>query len=404
LKISIKAARRLALNCQLLDGRTKTHQGKEGIARIIEKLGYIQVDTIAVIERAHHHTLWTRCPGYAPEVLDELQAKDRRVFEYWGHAHSYLPMSDYRYYIPLMRRFENPRNNWIRQLQAKYGHLMEPVLKRVRDEGPLSSKDFEADPKSKRRLWWSRKPAKIALELLFWRGDLMISERRNFERVYDLTERVLPGDIDTSPPDGRELGRFLVWRALSAYGIAGGKEIREHLNIADKESVEKGLDDLIDSGEVTAVKIDGDENSDYYGSADCIERASRMRKKKSGIFILSPFDNLIIQRDRTLRIFGFDYALECYTPPSKRKFGYYILPVLWGEEFSARLDPKADRKRKVFLIRKLLFEPEFDDYDRFLPAFAGKLKELARFNQCDKIKIEKVYPVKYKGETIRLCR
>lgn len=225
IRISSKQARRIVLNAQLLGSGIKLSKGKEGIAQTIEKLGYIQIDTIAVIERAHHHTLWCRRADYDPIMLHELQTKDRRVFEYWGHAMSYLPISDYRYFLPKMRNFENPKSKWAEISLAKCGHLMQPVLERIRKEGPLSSKDFKPPPGTKRGNWWDWKPAKIALEMLFWKGDLMVTERRNFQKVYDLTERVLPGNVDTSIPDKDETGQFLVRRSLSANGILQEKEI-----------------------------------------------------------------------------------------------------------------------------------------------------------------------------------
>ena len=225
--ISQKMARRLALHAQLLDGKTKIKKGKEEVKEAVEHLGYVQIDTISVIERAHHHTLWTRVPGYTPKLLHELQAIDRSIFEYWGHAASYLPMEDYRFYIPMMRSFYDPKNSWFRGWGEKYGAFLEPVLKRIREEGPKVARDFEnpsernstnhppilADPiglsQKGKGPWWDWKPAKAALEMLFWRGELMISERNGFERVYDLTERVLPAGMDLRVPAADELGRFI---------------------------------------------------------------------------------------------------------------------------------------------------------------------------------------------------
>jgi len=398
-QISLRLARRIILNAQLLDGKTKLPKRKEGIAQTIEKLGYIQIDTIAVINRAHHHTLWTRRPDYNPEMLHELQAKDRRVFEYWGHAASYLPLSDYRYYLPRMRKFNDPKGKWEKERMKKYGHLMESVLERIRNDGPLGSKDFKPLPGTKHGGWWDWKPAKAALEMLFWRGDLMITERRNFQRIYDLTERVLPDNVDTSFPSNDELGQFLVRRALSAYGVAQEKEIRKHIDAASKEIISKSLRDLVDSGEVIPLQIKEDKNSDYYALADSIDKSARLKQMPSRVFLLSPFDNLIIQRERIERLFGFDYAIECYLPAAKRKYGYFSLPILWGENFVGRLDPKVDRKNKTFLIRSLVFEPKFKAFHDFLPLFADKLWDFARFNQCEKVKLEKVLRADFKRFT-----
>ncbi|KPL06642.1 hypothetical protein AMJ86_07700 [bacterium SM23_57] len=402
LQISSELARRLALHSQLLDGGTELPEDKEGVAQTIEKLGYIQIDTINVIERAHHHTLWTRRPDYHQDMLHQLQAVDRRVFEYWGHAASYLPMSDYRYYLPKMRNFMKSESNWWRNWMKKHGHLMKPVLERIRNEGPLSSKDFEPPPGSTRGPWWDWKPTKAALEILFWQGDLMISERRNFQRVYDITERVLPQGIDTRDPDEDELGQFLVRRALSAYGVATEKEIRDHIHAANKNVISKSINDLIVTGKVIPINIEGNTKTPYYTLTESIEKSANLTPTASQVFLLSPFDNLIIQRNRTTRLFGFDYALECYVPPAKRKYGYYVLPILWGEQFVGRLDPKVDRRKKTLIIRHLILEPDFSPSGEFLSAFVGKLSDFSRFNQCEKIVLEKTTPSEMKEKLQRL--
>lgn len=397
-EISLKLARRIALNAQLLDGRTQLPKGKEGVARTIETLGYVQVDTIVVIERAHHHTLWTRRPDYDPGMLHELQAKDRRVFEYWGHALSYLPMTDYRYYLPRMRKFNDPRGKWERERLEKCGHLMRPILERIRKEGPLGSKDFAQPPTKKILSPWDRNPMKAALEMLFWRGDLMVTERRKFQRIFDLTERVLPDGVNTSFPDNDELGKFLVRRALSAYGVATENEIRKHIDSADKQVIAKTLTDLIEAGEVTRLTVKGVEDTDYFALSERLETLTKLRKASPRIHLLSPFDNLVIQRERIKRLFGFDYALECYVPPAKRKYGYFVLPILWDEKLVGRLDPKADRKKKTLVINSLLLEDTLDKRGAFLDALSQKLWDLARFNKCEKITIRKSSPAGLKKE------
>jgi uncharacterized protein YcaQ len=274
---------------------------------------------------------------------------------------------------------------------------LEPVLERIRDEGPLSSKDFEPPPGTKRGTWWDWKPAKVALELLFSRGELMITQRRNFQRVYDLTERVLPADVDVRFPDNAELGRFLVRRALTAYGVATAREMRDHIHGADAQVLEGSLADLVDAGEVVPVRIQGEESGDNFALMTTIESAAELKAPPPRVFLLSPFDNLIIIRKRTLRLFGFDYTLECYLPAAKRKYGYFVLPILWGEDLVGRLDPKADRKLKTLFVRNLYLEPEFDAIDAFLPAFAETLGAFTRFNQCERVELENVPSHKLSG-------
>lgn len=401
--LSPTLARRLTLHSQLLDGRTKLHKGKEGIARAIEHLGYVQIDTISVIERAHHHTLWTRVPGYKQEMLDELLASDRRVFEYWGHAASYLPMKDYRYYVPGMRAFPWG-DGWIKRMYENHKDVMKDVLARIRKQGPLGSADFKAPDGKKRGAWWDWKPAKTALELLMWQGDLMVTERRNFQRIYDLTERVLPSEIDARVPDPAEVARFRVRRALCAHGIATQREILDHLHISSKEKVPDALAEMVAAGEVIKLSIEGIYGNDYYAPAEVMETSTRLRKRKPIIHLLSPFDSMIIHRYRIQQLFGFPYTLECYTPPAKRKYGYFCLPILWGEGFAGRLDPKADRKQKTLIVRNIVFEPEFKDYEGVLPPLAEKLKDLASFNACDEVQIEKTIPGKIGTHLSRTLR
>lgn len=393
--ISPSAAKRLALHCQLLDGRTKLPSGKEGVAQIIEKLGYVQLDTIAVIRRAHHHTLWTRRSDYVPNMLHELQAVDRRIFEYWGHAASYLPMKDYRFSLPRMRRSDDPHSKWEKDRLKKCGHLMPEVLKRIRAEGPLSSADFARTDDGKRGPWWDWRPTKVALELLFLRGELMITERRKFHRVYDLTERVLPSDTDTTAPSDSEWGQFLVRRALGSYGVATAMDIREHIRGASKEIITAALNELIESGQVTCVTVGPDKDGQWYGLSDCLQDIS-LRKTQPRLHLLSPFDNMIIQRERLRQLFDFNYTIECYVPAPKRKYGYFTLPILWGEEFVGRLDPKADRKKRLLIVRSVHLEPAFTADDRFMTALATKLRELTAFNECDRIQVESTFPGKIK--------
>lgn len=388
-EIPLESARRIALSAQLLDGRTKLPKGKEGIARTIETLGYVQIDTISVIERAHNHTLWTRNPDFSPEMLHELQAKDRRIFEYWGHAASYLPMSDYRFYLPRMRAFNDPHGKWEKDRLRKFGRLMQPVLERIKKEGPLSSSDFEPPPGVKKGTWWEWRPTKVALEMLFWRGDLMITERKNFERFYDLTENVLPEGIDLNYPDDDELGEYFVRRALNAFGVAREKEIREHIHGADGKIISSSLKRLIETGDVVEVKIISIDKGPYFALSETLENVSKLKKKKPVVHVISPFDNFHIQRERTKLLFDFDYAIECYTPAPKRVYGYFVTPILWGDKFVGRMDPKADRKKKTLLIQNLVFEPGFVEFDGFMPEFASKIRDFARFNGCEDIKLVK---------------
>jgi len=395
MKISASTARKLAIRCQGLDGRWKLPSGKEGAAQVIERLGYVQIDTIAVVQRAHHHTLWSRCPDYIPQMLHELLAQDRRVFEYWSHAASYIPICDYRYYLPRMHAIAEKTET--RQWLEQNAQLVQDVIERIRREGALGSTDFSAPRGHKRSSWWDWKPAKKALEMLFSTGELMIAERRNFQRIYDLKERVLPTGTDVTEPERSEIAIFAVRRAMTAHGFASTDRIR--WGNSNQKDISEAMEELVDSGEVISVEIEGLDDEVYYALERNIEEAMKHGRKR--LHILSPFDNLVINRGRLKKLFDFEYKLECYLPASKRRYGYFCLPILWGEQFVGRLDTKADRKPKTFIIRKIIFEPDFKDYDGLLPSLAKKIHAFSAFNGCERIVIEQTVPGKVKTPLMR---
>lgn len=399
-KLSLDQARRIVLRTQLLSDSPQL-AGKEGTAQVIEHLGYVQIDTIAVVERAHHHTLWSRCPDYDPSFLHDLVVFDRRIFEYWAHAIAFIPMSDYRFYIPRMERHRTSTRAWLSKWKQEHGYLLDQVLNRIRVEGALTSKDFEQPSGVKRGTWWDWKPAKRALEILFWQGHLMIAERKNFQKVYDLTERVLPSGTDTTSPTEEELGQFHVRRALGGLGLAQEREIRDAFHIANRGTIAETLEQMHQAGEVLPLSVEG-LDTPYYALAETLEKEEV--PVSNAAHILSPFDNLTIQRDRVERLFGFKYTIECYLPAAKRKHGYFVLPILWRDRLIGRLDSKADRKTKNLTVKKLWFEPEFKAFDDALPAFSETLAQFAQFNSCNTVEFDTIVPTGHKRRLKTLVR
>ncbi len=407
LNITREDAHRIILSTQLLDGKYNLPKSKKGTAVIINKLGYIQIDTISIINRAHHHILWTRNNSYSEKHLHDLQAKDKLIFEYWTHAMSFIPMEDFRYSLPRMKNFRKPKSKWLKYRFNQSKKYFDYVLDRIKNEGQLSSSDFENDTGKKGGTWWEWKPTKTALEYLFWQGDLMISERKNFQKFYDLRERVLPGNIDTTSPSIKELSRYFIIHALTSLGIASGREISKFmqpgkstvsdLQIVDKAAMKNTIDELFENGEIISLFIEDDHKTANYALPEIINEIAKKKKQVSNINLLSPFDNLIIQRERTKRLFNFDYSIECYLPPSKRKYGYFVLPILWNNKFVGRLDPKADRQNETLIINNLVFEDNFKNYEEFIFLFSQKLKNFAGFNNCRKIVIKKCTPVSIKN-------
>lgn len=397
--LSLSQARRLVLQSQGLLRAHAFGQGKPATLAAIERLGYVQIDTISVLARAHHHVCWTRAAGYEPAHLDTLVDTDRKVYEYWSHAAAYLPMRDYRYSLPRKQAIAGGKKHWHQKPDDK---LLQWVLDRIAAEGPLRSKDFVPPPDHEGGPWWNWKPTKIALEHLFQEGKLMITRREKFQKVYDLPERVLPADVDTSLPTDQEMGEYLVRHTLAARGFASLKEIN-YLRKWVKPQIQAALATMQESGEIVAVHMEGIENYEAYALTAAVEAIPACMGQKQ-LHILSPFDNLVIQRERLQRLFGFDYQIECYVPAPKRKYGYFSLPILWGDRFIGRMDTKADRKTKVFRVINLVFEPEFADFEAVLPALAEKVRAFAGFNGCLQVEVETVAPAGVKAALARAFR
>lgn len=394
IEISKKEARRIVSQTQLkMD--FKSSDSKENTLHVITQLGYVQIDTISVVQRAHHHTLWSRIPEYHPNLLRELQNKDRRIFEYWGHAHSILPLEDYRFYLARMKSYFDPCGKWEKQRLEKYGHLMKPAIERIRQEGSLMSRDFSNSDVIKVEDGWNPKPIKAALEMLFWRGDLMIKERINNQRVYDLTERVLPDWVDVKIPGEKEIDEFLVLRALTANCIADRRDISDYIHLSNKSKIKDALDDMIEKDQVKRLKIDGISQV-YYALSSAYSVISENETVLKEVFILSPFDNFVINRKKLNDLYNFNYTIECYVPEAKRKFGYFVLPIFFKDKFVGRMDPKCDRKKRILLIKNLVFEESFEPGDEFLMKFTQKLNSFLVFNGCHSLIFENVKPKKLK--------
>ena len=376
-RLTPREARKLALHSQEILATRRSGKAIDVTHNTIEHLGYVQIDTISVIQRAHHHTLWNRNPRYKPDHLGKLLAQ-RRVFEYWSHAAAYLPMSDYRFYMPNMASIEQGRQLWF---NCDPG-VKQQVYRRIVEEGPLQARDFE-DKKNSRLAMWEWKPAKIALEQLFMEGRLMVARREGFQKVYDLRERVLPDWVDTSIPSEQEFCRFLVRSYLRAHGLGKATEIG-YLRKGIKSGLQKSLEEMTEAGELVNIEVKGESYKVLPDSLALLEKPLA----RSRLRILSPFDNLVIQRKRLGTLFGFDYQIECYVPQAKRKHGYFCLPIAWNGGLYARMDCKADRKTGTLIIRYLAIEPKLRKADAFAQAFATELQRFIEFNQCDKLAVE----------------
>ena len=378
-----KHARRIALYSQGLLDKAPFGQGIDATKSAIEKIHYVQIDTISVVERAHHQVIRTRVPDYSPTMLHELQFERRSIFEYWAHAAAYLPMSDYRYYRPLMDAYAQKFSP-----DKKEKKIQKEILARITSEGPLQSRDFESPKGTKSNGWWDWKPAKRALEKLFLSGELMISERQGFQKVYDLTQNVLPENVDTSIPGEQERGHFYIRRMLMGLGVARARDIgyaravvKRFSSINIQKRIDLSLEEMRESGELGMFTLN---DSSYYYLTDILEKVPDKLGRRR-ITFLSPFDNLVINRNRLFEVFDYDYQLECYVPQKKRKFGYFTQPVLYGDELIGRIDCKADRKSKNLIINNLWLEEKTRLSEALISALVAALNKYKRALACDSI-------------------
>ena len=368
--------KRLALASQGLIGRSPFGTGTSGAIKAIEHLSYIQLDSISVIERAHNHIWRSRVPDFRPDQSNQL-LEDAQVFEYWAHAAAYLPIKEYRYYLADKSAV---KDGTLRRGYTKDRKLMAQVLKRIADEGPLASKDLE-DRRTKSNGWWDWKPAKRAVEALYFEGELMISSRAGFQKTYNLAERVLPKGIDSTPPTIEERASHMLDQQLACHGLVSAVGATYgRRDAALRQAMKAELAQRLAAGTLVTVTLPN--NSLYYIEPQHLEQP--MPRLDNRLKILSPFDNAVIQRKRLIDLFAFDYQLECYVPAPKRRYGYLALPLLYKDNFVGRMDCKAHRADKVLEIKGLFFESGHDTpevhaaLDKALPDFAG-------FQGCEKI-------------------
>lgn len=377
--LSIAQARRLALHSLGLLRPDPFGRGWRGTLRAIEHLGFIQLDTISVVERAHHHQLWSRVSNYRPALLDRLLTRERAVFEYWSHAAAYLPMSSYRFCLPRMRRHVE-KGHWSNHT-PELVKASRRVLDRIRTDGPLQARDFEGGPAAG-DFWGFSKIERRVLHELFMRGEIMVAGRAGFSKIFDLSERVLPPDLDRSMPTDAEMIRFRVRETIRAQGVAALDQIG-HQRSLNRGVLSEVLSELIESREISEVKIEGIDRTRSFAFTGDLEAIPRSPSGAAdSVRILSPFDAGVIHRQRVRELFDFVYQIECYTPAAKRKHGYFSLPVLAGGRFVGRIDAKADRPERRLIVRNFVVEEgvKIGDaraaLDRALPDFAA-------FNGCD---------------------
>ena len=373
--LSKQQARKLIVLCNDFHHNKKLKSAK-GTLTSINALGYVQIDTISVVNRAHLHVLWSRNHHFKQEHLDTL-FDQKQMFEYWSHAAAMLPMKDYNYSLFRKHQLANGAKHW----HKRNPKMMAQVKEIISKEGAKKSSDFKYERESKSQ-WWDWKPAKLALEQLFMEGELMVEKRQGFQKLYNLTERILPVDIIPAIPSTEEFCRYLIKRYLFTQGIGTAEQIA-YLRKGLKSLIHTCMLQMHNEGELNKVIVNKNE---YFALPERLLLLKNRLNRK--VHILSPFDNLLIQRKRLNILFDYDYQIECYVPAPKRRFGYFCLPILFGDELVGRIDCKAHRKERVLSVNAMYQEKDIQNSDQYQHGLQQALNEFAEFNECDKIVIQ----------------
>lgn len=343
--ISKAQARRIWLCAQRLDQEAPFGDGPEATRAAIEHLGYVQIDTINVVERCHHHILYTRIPEYERAHLHQAQCVDKTVFEYWTHALSYVPTRDFRFFVGDMKRYRP--GQWFSSVRAED---LRKVLTLIRKGGALSIRDIDDDVLvEKDHAWASRKPSKRALQLAFHQGKVTVSRRLGMLKTYELTTRHFDWARLPRPATQPQVLNYLLDRALRAQGVVS-LDSACYLDAPRKPAMRRLIEGRVRGNELVPVAIDGAGKLEHWTRPELLDGLDPPAAET--VHILSPFDPLIIQRKRLELFFGYEHRFEAYVPKQKRLFGYFALPVLVGDEIVAAIDLKTDRERQELLVRK----------------------------------------------------
>jgi uncharacterized protein YcaQ len=379
----------------------------KSVYEAIKQIAAVQIDTIAVVARSHHLTLRYRVQAYKMEHLWSA-LRNRKLFEYYAHGVCLIPIEDYPYYRSSMERFPTQSSAWQKRLFQKFEKTIETVYQQIKAEGPLCSRDFQ-EPQHKGNGWWDWKPEKIALDLLWQSGRLAIVERVNFQRYYDITERIIPSKYLSQTIDANQVWRFFLQRALENLVVATLDDVLGyfwyHTFCLDgkgtkKQAIAEKIQVLIQEDKVIETEAENAKSKLYLlpTSISQIEKALQTPIPNSKAFFLTPFDNVLWDRKRVQRLFSADVKIEAYVLPAKRKFGYFAMPILWNNQIIGRLDPKVDRKNNTLILKNLEITIPKKEREKALGAIRTEISRFMQFHTCDKLIIQKAKPTQLKKQ------
>jgi uncharacterized protein YcaQ len=383
--ISLKQARRIALTAQGLSGAQPEPKATRWatLGKVIDDLNLLQIDSVNVLSRSHYLPLFSRLGSYDRNILDRhtLHDRKRQCFEYWAHEASLLPHR----FQPLLRwRMDDARNGkgiykGLTRFASQQPQVIERTLEKVRAEGPLRPRDF-GQPAVRSGEWWGWNDHKTALEYLFWTGDVTTARRDGFERVYDVPERVLPEAALNAPtPSRADAVRELARQSARALGIATETDIRDYFRLP-VDDARRAVSELAEAGDIREVQVEG------WSKPAFIWSDARPARRFDRATLLSPFDPLVWNRDRAHRLFGFHYRIEIYTPAPERQYGYYVLPVLLGEDLVGRFCMKADRQAGTLRINAAWHEDDVRP-DTVAEAIAPTLADMAQWLGLERVQV-----------------
>ncbi len=380
-RISAPAARRIALAAQgFADARPTSRVDRRHLRRLFDQIGLVQIDSVNTLVRAHELPAFARLGPYPRTLIKESTERHRELFEYWGHAACLMPMAMQPLWRWRMEHLRDGERGGVDRIERERPGYIAAVLAEVHDRGPIAASEL-TDGGTTTGPWWGWAEGKSVLEWLFWAGELSVAGRRNgFERVYDLTERVVPAEVLAAPtPSIEDAHRELVRIASRALGVATRTDILTYFYLrADRTAA--SIAELVETGDLSAVAVDGWSDPAYLAAE------ARRPRRVDARALLAPFDSLVFDRARVERLFGMRYRIEIYTPPPKRVYGYYVLPFLLGDTLVGRIDLKADRARATLLVQAAHGEPGVDR-PAVAAALAEELRVMAGWLELDRIDV-----------------
>ncbi len=371
----------------------------ENIYQMVEQVGAVQIDTLQMVQRSQYLTLWSRFGTYDTLDFDRLMydPAHRRLFEYWWHEACILPLSEYRYRLPKMHYYQNGGSKWNADFlqQAETPSLMEKILAHIQENGGARSADFEHDGK-RGGSWWEWKPAKRALEHLYNRGDLMISHRQKFQRVYDLKDRVLPEWVDRSVPTEEDMHRHLLEISLKAQGVCQAAQTADYTYMK-RAAARPYIQEFIKKGvfvEIEGLLSDGRKHTlvVHQQNMETLQKIADGKIRAEHTTFLSPFDSLWWAKGRDMQFWNFRQILEAYKPAPIREWGYFCLAILHKNRLVGRFDPKLERKTGTLILRALYLEPGVQPDEELVADMAAAMRDFMNFHQAKNLIIETSSP------------